>query len=54
MRVMNDFSETVRCEELNDMKKDPKEQAIVEWLQKVDRPVGKKEESKKDKRSRDK
>ena len=30
------------------MEHDPKEQAIVEWLRMVDRPVGTKVESKKD------
>ncbi len=36
------------------MEKDPKEQAIVEWLQTVDKPLAKKEGDKKDKESSDK
>ena len=36
------------------MEQDPKEQALVEWLRMVDRPVGTKEGDKKDKGSREK
>ncbi len=36
------------CEELTNMEQDPEEQAIVEWLQTVDKPLTTKEGDKKD------
>ena len=36
------------CEEVTNMEQDPEEQAIIEWLQTVDKLLTTKEEDKKD------